>query len=514
MEMKKTVCYEDFGAVGDGKTDDFDAMAKAHAYANENGLDVVTDGTKTYYIGNAALDEKNPKPAIKIRTNVDFGTSKFIIDDSEITSDMPAKNGVIFHVDRDSAPVTYTKENDTPNKAIARINKAGGFKADISELDIGIGYEAMLMVVNENKKVYIRYGANAAAGNAQSELVNVDKNGKIDPSAAFLLDYDEVTKITVIKADKPLTIKGGVFVTVANRVKEDYKYYSRNFFITRTNLTIEKMTYEIVGEGEHGDPYAGFLTIHQCSNVVVKDCKLQAHRYYMCVGSGGGAPVGMGTYALSIGSSNNILMKNCIETNFFEDDGVTYRANTWGIMGSNYCKNLVYEDSILSRFDAHAGVYNAKIINSTVACFRIIGGGEIRVENSHIYGDLLIGIREDYGSTWHGNVVIKDVTLHNNREPYLIYSYWYNHYFGYPTYVPESIIVDNLKITNGKTVNLFTQSFVEQSKYILDDEVDGKPNVNKMTPPKKIVIKNNHDGINYVKPETEFFKNTEFIIEE
>ena len=34
MEMKKTVCYEDFGAIGDGKVDDFDAISRAHAYAN------------------------------------------------------------------------------------------------------------------------------------------------------------------------------------------------------------------------------------------------------------------------------------------------------------------------------------------------------------------------------------------------------------------------------------------------------------------------------------------------
>ena len=73
MELKKTVCYEDFGAVGDGKTDDFDAMAKAHAYANENKLDVVIPGSKTYYIGKT--DKDNPKDPIKIQTNVDFGNA-------------------------------------------------------------------------------------------------------------------------------------------------------------------------------------------------------------------------------------------------------------------------------------------------------------------------------------------------------------------------------------------------------------------------------------------------------
>ena len=96
MELKKTVNYEDFGAIGDGKTDEFDAISKAHAYANENGLDVVTDGTKTYYIGDTGIGEKENKPAIKIKTNVDWNTSKFIIDDSSITSSMFSRVSKFF----------------------------------------------------------------------------------------------------------------------------------------------------------------------------------------------------------------------------------------------------------------------------------------------------------------------------------------------------------------------------------------------------------------------------------
>ena len=34
------VCYEDFGAVGDGVADDFAAIYRAHEYANENHLPV------------------------------------------------------------------------------------------------------------------------------------------------------------------------------------------------------------------------------------------------------------------------------------------------------------------------------------------------------------------------------------------------------------------------------------------------------------------------------------------
>ena len=140
----------DFGAVGDGKTDDFDAIARAHAYANENGLDVLCNSGKTYYIGDTGLNETESKPTVKIKTNVDWGNSTIIIDDSNITSDMPARQTRLFTDCRDHQTVTYTKENDTPNGAIKRINESGGIRTDITLLDIGIGYAAMLTVKNEN----------------------------------------------------------------------------------------------------------------------------------------------------------------------------------------------------------------------------------------------------------------------------------------------------------------------------------------------------------------------------
>src|SRR6056297_1607666 len=44
------VQYSDFGAIGDGKTDDIDAIAAAHAYANQQGLPVQANEGAAYYI--------------------------------------------------------------------------------------------------------------------------------------------------------------------------------------------------------------------------------------------------------------------------------------------------------------------------------------------------------------------------------------------------------------------------------------------------------------------------------
>ena len=71
------VRYSDFGARGDGKTDDIDAIAAAHAFANQYGLPVKADEKATYYIGG-----KN-RTAV-IRTDTDFGAAAFIIDDSDV----------------------------------------------------------------------------------------------------------------------------------------------------------------------------------------------------------------------------------------------------------------------------------------------------------------------------------------------------------------------------------------------------------------------------------------------
>ncbi|MBO5879911.1 MAG: hypothetical protein J6Q68_05110 [Clostridia bacterium] len=508
--MPNYVRYEDFGAIGDGIHDDFDAIKAAHEYANANGLDVICNSNGTYRIGNTSIDETEAKPAIKIQTNVDWSNAKFIIDDSDITEDMPAKKNALFRICRDGEDIIFTEENDTPNGAIKRINAEGGFKANISRLNLGIGYSAMLLVTNDEKKVYIRYGVNSNSGGAQREIVSVDSDGFVDPNTAFLLDYGKVTSITVMRTDdKPITVSGGRFTHIANRVNHN-EYYHRNISISRSNVTVRGVTYSIEGEGEVGAPYSGFIGINKANNVLIEDCVLQAHKYYYFPKKNG-VLVPKGTYSINLGNSNNVTFKGCTQSNFFDDEGKNPRKGIWGIMGSNFCKNLVYDSCVLSRFDAHAGVYNAKILNSKISAFRIIGGGEIKIQNTHVYSNTLIGLREDYGSTWNGDLILENVTLHNTKAPTLIYGQWYNHDFGYQTYLPQRIVFDNLQITEGEDFFLYGEKLVEQSQSALREEIDGAQNVNKTAPTKELIIKNNIQGLEYKLPETEFFSKTKLI---
>src|SRR5690554_4438787 len=66
LEEKGQVRYRDFGAKGDGKTEDIEAIAAAHAFANQAGLTVKADEGAVYYIGGKA------RTAV-IQTDTDFG---------------------------------------------------------------------------------------------------------------------------------------------------------------------------------------------------------------------------------------------------------------------------------------------------------------------------------------------------------------------------------------------------------------------------------------------------------
>lgn len=202
-------------------------------------------------------------------------------------------------------------------------------------------------------------------------------------NAPIIWDFDQITEIEALPVDEDiLTITGGKFTTIANQAESKYTYYSRNIGIRRSNVVVDGLVHLVTGEGEHGAPYGGFLNINNCAYVTVKNTTLTGRKTYRTIGSAG-VPVSMGSYDLSVGRAISVSFINCKQTNDITDR--TY----WGILGSNYCKNLVYDNCEFSRFDAHKGVANATIRNSKLGHMGInaIGSGTLLVENTTLYGE-------------------------------------------------------------------------------------------------------------------------------
>ncbi len=494
----RDIYYSSYGAVGDGVTDDSEALRAAHSFANTHGHTVCADDDATYYIGPMTSH-------ITIRTNVNWGNAKFIIDDRFIAPDDAARSVNIFNVSSGSSSVTYTPST---SEVIAAINASGGIDAStIKKLDLGLGYPAVLRVFNDNHRNYIRYGANANDGALQAEVILVDAEGNIDPSTPFMFDYAEVTRISVYKIDaEQIIIEGGEFTTRANAAPNAYTSYARGIQITRPNTIMRNVTHYVTDEGETGAPYGAFCSINSAYNVLIENCTFTAHKTYY-----NSSNVGMGSYDISANYSINVTWKNCNQTNFFNADGVTVPTKYWGIMGSSYSKNVAFEGCTLSRFDAHAGIYNARISDSNIVHLTVVGGGELIVENTHVYNNLLLNSRTDYGNFWHGNVTFKNVTMHNSGTVTIVGCTWYNHDFGYPTSLPTNIVIDGLKLTKKANINIYSSAFLALTKSILDEG-----SKNPMTPSETVTIKNNIDEYTFVIPDKAaypYFEPTEFIFE-
>lgn len=416
------VSYSDFGARGDGKTDDIDEITAAHAVANHYGLSVKANEGATYYIGG------KERTAI-IRTNTDFGTAAFIINDTDVQN----RNASVFLVSSGLQPI--------------KLEKISSLKRNQQKIEQSLPGSCLITVTNSNVKRYIRFGLNQNNGASQTDIFVADKNGNVDMNAPIIWDFDQITDITALPLDeKTLTISGGRFTTIANNAESKYNYYNRNIAIRRSRVIVTGLEHRVTGEGEHGAPYGGFINISECAYVTVKNTVLTGHKTYITIGAAG-KPVTMGTYDISVNRALNVSFVNCSQTNDINDK--TY----WGIMGSNYSKNLLYDSCTFSRFDAHMGVANATIRNSTLGHMGInaIGSGLLTVENSTINGSSLINLRTDYGSTWRGEVFIRNcVFVPAGGKPISASliggANSSQHDFGYTCYMPERITIENLRI--------------------------------------------------------------------
>jgi hypothetical protein len=284
------VRYSDFGASGDGKTDDMEAIAAAHAYANQQGLSVKTDEGATYYIGGKDL-------TAVIRTDTDFGTATFIIDDTDVQN----RNAHVFLVSSSLQP--FKPEG------------LSSLKRNQDKIGIPLPGPCLITVINSHKRRYIRFGPNQNDGAPQTDILIVDKDGNVDMDAPVIWDFDQITDITALPIDETtLTITGGHFITIANNAESRYTYYSRGIAIRRSNVLFDGLEHCVTGEGDHGAPYGGFLNISDCAYVTIRNTILTGRKTYQTIGSAG-VTVSMGSYDISLGRALNVSFVNCSQTN-------------------------------------------------------------------------------------------------------------------------------------------------------------------------------------------------------
>lgn len=417
---KKYLTYEEFGAVGDGAHDDQEAIIACHEAANLSGTPVKAGDGATYYIGG-----KNKTAVIK--TDVDFGTAKFIIDDRNVE----VNASYVFSIESDHGfePVEITS-----------------LKIDQKTLDIGKKGNYLVRVYNDEHPVFIRKGLNMNNGIATQDIFVVDNEGNIYPSVNF--DYPKVTRADMkCVDDTPITVRGGIFTTIANHQESYYRYLQRGFHITRSHVTLCDYEHYVEGELDQGAPYHGFIRSDCATDLTVRDAIITPRFIYWTASKIPGKPVPMGSYDLSFWSSIDVRCINVKQTIDITN------GKYWGVYTSNFCKNLSLENCVFSRFDAHQGVTNATIRNCKLGHqgVQLIGFGEAIIEDTEVNSGAFFSLRGDYGSTWTGNVSIKNCVWNPRGMSSTVFtaSNQEDHDFGYFCCEPSVITIDGLHINDG-----------------------------------------------------------------
>ena len=498
------IYYSDFGAVGDGKNEDINSLRSAHEYANAAKRHTVygNKGAK-YYI------EKTELKPIEIATSANWEGVEFIIDDRFITDTEETRLervGAIFNVIPEYA-TSYNKEND-PLGIIARINEQGGIKADDTHIPLNLGFDAMIGLVNTEKTLYKRwdsYSKTTGKGGPQQEVVVVRADNSIDQTTKTLFPYEGVDRVLITRCDTaPITLKGGRFVTIATREDLHWNYIGRYFRINRCNVTIDGMDHyvdnqplgkpamkklsgyeRLIPVTEGGGPnYSGWLFTFMAHNLLVINSKLCGRAHY-----------NNGSYDIGGSMTNKTVFRNCTQYNMYDENGQVYDEchAYWGIHGTNYCKNIEFDNCVFSRFDAHAGVYNVKITGCKLGKINAVGGGTILIEDTTVHFGNALTLREDYATSWRGDAIFRNVTLDTLGKEVecgrLVSGSIHNSDYGYDTMIPN-VIVDNVK-WNKDCIKYFSVMHLPRDASFFDENEE---KYNHIIPAERVVIRNQEPG--------------------
>lgn len=485
--QKQYITYEEFGAKGDGQTNDMPAIIQAHEAANEQGIPVKAKSKACYYIGDT------DKPAV-IKTDTDFQDSEFIIDDTAL--DFNNRRVNIFEV--------------RPDKESYSVEIPNGL--ELTATNVGKTFECpvLLVLANKDETHFIRYGANQNNGSPSTDSILVDKQGNISKDTPLAWPFHTVTSATAFPTDdKPIVIKGGTFTTIANQAESKYNYYGRGIVVTRSHTTLAGIKHLVQGEKDHGAPYNGFFYVRDCADVILKNLVVTGHMTYKTIGAAG-TSVSMGSYDLGAYRAINLSFLNVKQSNSITD------RKYWGVLGTNFCRNLLYDHCIVSRFDAHQGVYNATIRNSEIGHqgIQLIGYGTFLLENTQVHSWSAISLRSDFGAFWRGKIIIRNCdldTLDKNGVPFIITgNHRSSHNFGYECVMPSEILIDGLTILDGAEHTYNGPSiFGRFDSEFKPGKIDKYPNVRpKLVEFRNILIESGMPLRTAV--DTEYFADTQF----
>ncbi|MBO5410302.1 MAG: hypothetical protein J6A60_03475, partial [Clostridia bacterium] len=116
---------------------------------------------------------------------------------------------------------------------------------------------------------------------------------------------------------------------------------------------------------------------------------------------------------------------------------------------------------------------------------KLIGSGTALVENTTVLSDSFIALRSDYGSTWNGELIIRNCKFYpNGISSHIIDAEnSEDHDFGYTCYLPQRIEIDGFYVHRIGFNYLFTQVNPKHNSDSYEAEYP-------VVPPQEITVRN------------------------
>jgi hypothetical protein len=160
----------------------------------------------------------------------------------------------------------------------------------------------------------------------------------------------------------------------------------------------------------------------------------------------------IGTYEMNGGGAIGMKLIGLSQTIDIQD------SRYWGLMGTNFCKDMLLKDCKISRFDAHCGVHNVTMQGCEFGhvTMEVIGFGNFLYENGTNHGSRFFLLRGDYGSFFKGDVTIRNAVWDAIPNSVSGKAFFFNasnggtHDFGYTCEMPKHILLENVLIDDSR----------------------------------------------------------------
>ena len=415
-ERLQFVTYDMFK---DDMLSDEEVIKQAHLFANENNLPV-KNTRGVYHI--ESLRE------IPIKTSTDWGNTEI-----HINEEFSTKRGV-FIVENEEERYTLPP-NALPSLSLRKGQKVIPELAPYEHCFIVIVYNTYVVRSSTDDRVYDR------------DFFYVTNGGKI--IGDITQNSASITAIHVHPVSgKKITIKGGVFHLSGETSKiEPAGYIRSGIEIRRSNVTITNQEVRF-DEDVSSNNRSGFYYISNCYNVEIDGV--------------GVPPVNTTPGGYGIGGDNvlNLSLNN------IRGEG----HEKWGLIGTNFIRNLYVNNCNVNRIDIHYGGWNVYINNSNIGNrgIHLQGGGDLFITNTLVNSATFIVFRGDYGSTWDGDVRISNGTLKPYNGEDSIYSiighgFDYNHIYNKELIFTRSVSIQDFTFDFSE----LTGDNVNKNAYIL-----------------------------------------------